>query len=117
MHLSAKEIYRRYLKSPGWAWTKRIRKDGKCARCPATTKLELHHQSYSWHNRHEWLRWIFPNLFDPMVTLCDYHHEMEHKMENDNDDLAPARGCLNGLVIVLATILAVSVLVILFWRG
>ena len=52
-----------------------------------------------------------------MVTLCDYHHEMDHKMENDNDDLAPARGCLNGLVIVLAAILAASVLVILFWRG
>ena len=51
------------------------------------------------------------------VKLVNSLHKMEHKMDNENDDLAPARGCLNGLVIVLAAILAVSVLVLLFWRG
>lgn len=73
--------YARYLTSPGWDMTKWLRKDCKCAYCGARARLELHHQSYTWHNAHPRLRWWFPNMFDPMLTLCDYHHARAHGLK------------------------------------
>ena len=74
------EEYQEYLnESPGWRYTKFWRKDCKCAECGARARLELHHNSYRWHNKHKILRWFLPNLSDPVETLCQYHHEMRHK--------------------------------------
>jgi len=70
-------IYRLYLKSPGWRVTRSIRKDDKCAKCKSTIRLELHHDSYGWHNANKVIRWIFPNLVDPMRTLCRDCHSKE----------------------------------------
>lgn len=73
-----RETYRDYLKSPGWALTKAVRKNWKCARCGTWKRLQLHHREYTWHNRHKIIRFILPNLFDEMETLCDFHHGKEH---------------------------------------
>ena len=77
----AQLIYRLYLKSPGWKLTRKLRKRDRCRvkKCKITRPLHLHHKSYRWHNKHKILRWILPNLSDPMETLCGYHHEMRHR--------------------------------------
>lgn len=72
-------LYRLYLHSPGWKLTRWLRKRNRCAMCWKLTRLELHHIRYDWHNRHLVLRWIVPNLWDEMKTLCDYHHRAEHQ--------------------------------------
>jgi len=72
-----KEAYQRYLQSPGWRWTKAIRKQKRCVKCKATTNLQLHHLSYFWHNV-MFFREYVPNLLDPMETLCRTHHAAQH---------------------------------------
>lgn len=67
-----------YLKSPGWARTKAIRKKAKCQKCRETSRLHLHHVHYHWHNRHPFLRYWVPNTKDPMQTLCTRHHAEAH---------------------------------------
>ncbi len=73
-----KFIYRLYLVSPGWKLTRLIRKKDRCWRCWSLTSLELHHDSYRWHNKHTILRWLIPNLWDAMRTLCKDCHGLEH---------------------------------------
>lgn len=70
--------YQDYLSSFGWRFTKALRKRGKCQQCGTRTRLQLHHLSYDWHNRNPLIRDYVPNLFDPMETLCDYHHGKAH---------------------------------------
>lgn len=72
-------VYRLYLLSPGWRVTRWMRKGEACERCEAETRLELHHRGYGWHNRNRFWRWIFPNLIDPMETLCADCHRLEHR--------------------------------------
>jgi hypothetical protein len=70
--------YRWYLRSPGWWLTKVLRKRGKCERCGDRKRLHLHHVEYDWHNRHEMLRFVTPNMSDRMQTLCARHHAEAH---------------------------------------
>lgn len=74
-------IYRNlYMRSLGWKWTKALRKSDRCKKCKCITyPLHLHHLEYKWHNRHPLLTFFFPNLWDKMQTLCQYHHELAHK--------------------------------------
>ena len=77
-HCTGRDVYQFYLRSPGWMLTKAIRKSDHCKRCKSSRRLELHHKRYDWHNRHKIIRWIMPNLFDPMETLCNKDHRKEH---------------------------------------
>lgn len=70
--------YDGYLRSPGWKLTRILRKRGRCAKCKTGARLELHHESYWWHNRLKVLFYLLPNLLDPMVTLCASHHAQAH---------------------------------------
>jgi hypothetical protein len=74
-----KFLYWLYLRSPGWAATKRLRKRVQCHEVGCYQKpLNLHHKSYDWHNAHPVLRYLIPNLIDPMETLCRRHHRKAH---------------------------------------
>ena len=75
----ARFVYRLYLQSPGWRLTRTLRKTKFCSKCGYPKRLELHHDTYDWHNRYKVLRWLFPNLSDRMRTLCDRCHRLEHK--------------------------------------
>ena len=74
-------MYGLYLRSLGWALTKWLRKKDHCERIECRTRrlLDLHHDGYEWHNRHPFLRWFFPNMVDPMRTLCRKHHSRIHR--------------------------------------
>ena len=73
--------YDNYLRSVGWRMTKRIRKKKTCEHCNRRKRLELHHWRYDWHNANRLTRFIFPNLFDPMSTLCNSCHRKVHKYD------------------------------------
>ena len=70
--MTRKAMYAEYLKSPEWKAIRRrilARDRYRCALCPETKNLDVHHRSYE--N-------IFKEDDDDLIVLCRFCHERHH---------------------------------------